>query len=264
MNKKVGFIGCGNMGSALIRAAVAAAGPEGILISDADRKKTKALAGETGVRIENTEILAKEAGMIFLGVKPQQLDGLLAEIRPVLESRRDRFVLVSMAAGVTIDRLQKTVGKWPVIRIMPNLAAAVGEGVILYAEKDASGADMETFVGIMKRAGELCALDEKLMDAGMALTGCGPAFVYMFIEALADAAVSLGIPRSHAYRLASQTVLGSAKLQLTSGKPPAELKDAVCSPGGTTIEGVLSLEKNGFRAAVSEAVLESYKKTKSI
>ena len=153
-------------------------------------------------------------------------------------------------------------GNYPVIRIMPNTPASIGKGMILYAQNNnVTKEETDIFVNDMSGAGVLDSIDEKLIDAASAVSGCGPAFVYMFIEALADGAVECGLPRQKAMLYAAQTVLGSAELVLKSGKHPGELKDAVCSPGGTTIAGVHALENGAFRANAINAVSDAYKKT---
>jgi pyrroline-5-carboxylate reductase len=162
-----------------------------------------------------------------------------------------------MVAGVSISDLQGQLGaQYPVIRIMPNTPVAVGEGMILYTcSEEVTEEQKEAFLTAMHAAGRFLRIEERLMDAGMAVSGCGPAYVDLFVEALADAGVAGGLPRKDAMMLAAQTVLGSAKLILESGKHPGVLKDEVCSPGGTTIQGVRKLEEKGFRSAVIEAAL---------
>ena len=187
---------------------------------------------------------------------------LLTAIAPVLAKRQDRFILVTMAAGLTIRQIREMAGgTYPVIRMMPNTPAAIGEGMILYtASEDVTEAETAAFLDAMSGAGRFSELPEKLMDAGSAVSGCGPAFVDLFIEALADGGVACGLPRASAQEFAAQMVLGSAKLLLESGKHPGQLKDAVCSPGGTTIQGVRKLEEKGFRGAVMDAVIAAYEK----
>lgn len=255
-----GFIGCGNMGGALAQAAAKAVGGENILLADTDLQKASALAEKIGATVVDSDTIAKECDYIVLGVKPQGMRKLL-ETFPL----QKEAVLISMAAGLTIESLSSMLGKkasW--IRIMPNTPVAVGEGRILYTTKDSSAEQKESFLNLFAKAGKLYELPEHLIDAGTALSGCGPAFVYLFIEALADGAVTCGIPRETALELAAGTVLGAAKNAIESGKHPAELKDAVCSPGGSTIEGVAALERNAFRGAVLEAIEKSFEKTKEL
>ena len=258
---KIGFIGCGNMGGALAVCAAKAAGNTEILLNDRDREKALALFGKTGGEYREITVLAAEADYIFLGVKPQFMAEMLSEIRPTLAARKDRFVLVTMAAGMTIEKIRSLSGDYPVIRIMPNLAVSVGEGMLLYCSDGCSPEEIERFLAVMEGAGKFSLLPEKLIDAGSAVSGCGPAFACLFAEGLADGGVACGLPRAQADLLAAQTLLGAAKLLLESGKHPGELKDAVCSPGGSTIAGVLSLEADAFRSASAEAVLASYERT---
>ena len=165
-----------------------------------------------------------------------------------------------MVAGVPIRKLQGELGEHlPIIRIMPNTPVAVGEGMILYScSEEVREEEVQSFLRAMRHAGCFMKIEERLMEAGMAVSGCGPAYVDLFVEALADAAVACGIPRKDAIRLSAQMVLGSAKLILESGRHPGELKDAVCSPGGTTIQGVRALEARAFRSAVFEAVIAAH------
>ena len=259
---KYGFIGCGNMGGALAGAAAKAVPADEILVSDRDGAKTAAFSAETGASVGSAAQVAEECGYIFLGVKPQMLEDMFSEIRPVLEKRSGRFVLVSMAAGVKISRIKELAGAdYPVIRIMPNIPAAVGEGMILYCTDGVTADETEEFLSLMSRAGKLCQLEEKLIDAGSAVSGCGPAYAFMFIEALADGGVQCGLPRDKAILLAAQTLLGSAKTVIENGTHPGVLKDAVCSPGGTTIAGVHALEKSAFRGAAADAVLAGSERT---
>ena len=167
-----------------------------------------------------------------------------------------------MAAGLTIARIQELAGgEYPVIRIMPNMPAAVGEGVIFYAcSENCEKAQLEAFLRYMQPAGRLFPLEEKLQDAGLAVAGCGPAFAAMFLEAMADGGVACGLPRASAVQYAAQMMLGTAKMVLETNEHPDSLKDRVCSPGGSTIQGVRTLEKCGLRAAVFDAVIAAYEK----
>lgn len=260
---RLGFIGVGNMGGALARAAGHRLSGDAIRLSNRTPEKAAVLAEELGCRAVDSAAAAEWADYILLGVKPQMMGGLLAELRPVLETRAGDFVLVTMAAGLTIARIRELAGgDYPVIRIMPNTPASVGEGMILYTCGPGVTEDEERiFLDAMAGAGRFSALPEELMDAGSAVSGCGPAFVDLFLEALADGGVACGLPRVQALELAAQMVVGSAKLALVSGRHPGALKDAVCSPGGTTIQGVRALERSGFRSAVMEAVIAAYERT---
>ena len=258
----LGFIGTGNMGGALARAACESIPSDQVFLANRTAEKARALAEELGCRVADNEAVAENADFIFLGVKPQMMADLLTDIGPVLAKRESRFILVTMAAGLTIARIQELAGgTYPVIRIMPNTPAAIGEGMILYAcGEGVAKAEEKVFLDTMTGAGRFSPLPEKLIDAGSAVSGCGPAFVDLFIEALADGGVACGLPRAAAQEYAAQMVLGSARLVLESGKHPAALKDAVCSPGGTTIQGVRTLEEAGFRGAVMDAVIAAYEK----
>lgn len=258
-----GFIGAGNMGGALARAAAKALGGENIILADQMAEKAAALARQLGANASDTAAVAENCGYIFLGVKPQVMEAMLSDIAPVLAARKDSFVLVSMAAGVAIADIRKMAGgDYPVIRIMPNIPASVGNGVILY---DYTENVTEEAVGVfcdnMRFAGLVDHLPEKLIDAASALSGCGPAFVSLFAEALADGAVACGLPRDKALLYAAATVKGSAAMLMESGMHPAQLKDAVCSPGGTTIAGVKALEAGGLRGATMDAVKAAYDRT---
>lgn len=263
MKDTFGFIGCGNMGGALASAVAKTVSGTQITLCDASPEKVERLAASFGARVTDAATLAGECRYIFLGVKPQGFATLFEELRPILQKREDAFVLVTMAAGISIKTVEQYVGMpCRVIRIMPNTPAAVGEGMILYdAGAWVSDDELETFRKALSAAGVLDRLPEEKIDAASALSGCGPAFVYLFAEALADGAVECGLPRDKAMLYAAQTLSGAAKLLLTSGKHPGELKDAVCSPGGTTIAGVHALEESAFRAAAINAVTAAYEKT---
>ena len=260
---KLGFIGAGNMGGAMARAARRRVPGSCIRLANRTPAKAEALAEELGCGVSSAAGAAEWADFIFLGVKPQMMTGLLAQLRPVLAARQDRFVLVTMAAGLGIGRIQELAGgSYPVIRIMPNTPVSIGEGMILYAcGQGVTDEEERLFLDAMAGAGRFSALPEPLMDAGSAVSGCGPAFADLFLEALSDGGVACGLPRAQAMELAAQMLVGSAKLVLESGRHPGLLKDAVCSPGGSTIQGVRALEQAGFRGAVMEAVIAAYEKT---
>lgn len=257
-----GFIGTGNMGGALARAAARKLSGSSLLLANRSPEKAALLAAELGGELSDNLSIARTADYIFLGVKPQMLAGLMAQLAPVLAGRERPFVLVTMAAGTSIEKIQALAGgAYPVIRIMPNTPASIGQGMILYAPgPEVSREALDVFLDLMSGAGRFTLLEERLIDAGSSVSGCGPAFVDLFIEALADGGVACGLPRSAALELAAQMTLGSAALVLESSRHPGALKDAVCSPGGTTIQGVRALEKHGFRSAVMEAVIAAYEK----
>lgn len=261
-----GFLGCGNMGSAIAAASRKTLRGDEIAITTKHPEHAAALAERFGARAVSIEEIAAEAQYIFLAVKPQMLALVMEPLKGILSSRTDRFLLVSMVAGVTIERVRElSGGSYPVIRIMPNTPCSVGEGMIQYAlSEDVTEEEKAFFLQSMSAAGRLDELDEHLIDAASAVSGCGPAFTDLFAEALADGGVECGLPRAKALEYAAQMLIGSGKLLLESGKHPGELKDAVCSPGGSTIQGVHALESGAFRAAVINAVVAAYRKNKEL
>lgn len=255
---KIGFLGVGHMGGALAAAAARAVGGENLLLCDADACKAEYLATALGAAAVDTAALTAQSDYIFLGVKPQMMETALKPL-----TFRQGQVLITMAAGLTADTVaQMAGGANPVIRIMPNTPVSVGEGMILYTAQSAvTEAQLSDFRQMLSCAGRLCAMPEHLIDAGSAVSGCGPAFVALFIEALADGGVECGLPRAQALELAAQTVLGTARQLQVTESHPAALKDAVCSPGGTTIAGVHALENGGFRSLAMDAVTAAYERT---
>ena len=252
MMETIGFLGCGNMGGAIARAVCKAADPKKVYLANRTTAKAQALAKELGCKVATNAEVAAECDLIFLAVKPQMMEALLAPLKFSLD-------------GLSIARIQEMAGEdFPVIRIMPNTPASVGEGMIQYCSSNVTAEEEEAFQKIMAPAGRLDAVPENLIDAASCVSGCGPAWVYQFIEALADGGVACGLPRAKAQEYAAQMVLGSAKLVLESGQHPGALKDAVCSPGGSTIQGVRVLEEHGLRGAVMDAVLAAYDKTKEM
>ena len=261
---RYGFIGCGNMGGAVARAVCRGAGAGQVVLANRTAAKAEALAGELGCTAAGNEEAA-DCDFVFLGVKPQMMAGVLAELAPRLAARTDPFVLVSMAAGLSMQRLRQMAGgEYPIIRMMPNTPVALGDGMIQYCYDDVEPEQLNEWLSAMAPAGQLDEVPENLIDAASAVSGCGPAWVYQFIEALADGGVAAGLPRAKAQEYAAQTVLGSARMVLESGQHPGALKDAVCSPGGSTIQGVRLLEQRAFRGAVTDAVLAAYEKTKKL
>ena len=261
---KIGFIGTGNMGSAL---AIAAAKTDAeILLCNRTPEKAEALAAQLGCKTATAQEICQTCDYIFLGVKPQMMGDLLASLAPTLQARTTPFVLVSMAAGLTMETLQKMAGSnYPIIRMMPNTPVAVGSGVILFAATDnVTPEAIDGFYDAMQFAGLVDRLPEALIDAGSAVSGCGPAFVSMFIEAMADGGVSCGLPRDKALWYAAFTLIGTAQLLLDSGKHPAQLKDEVCSPGGSTIQGVKALEDGALRSTVMSAIQAAHHRTQEL
>lgn len=266
MKDMVGFIGTGNMGGALARAAAKAVPADKLLLADNMREKAEALAQVLGCKASDNETIAKICSFIFLGVKPQMMEAMLSTLAPVLAERTEPFVLVSMAAALPMADIRRMAGgAYPIIRIMPNTPVAVGSGIVLYdATENVSAESLEQFRACLRHAGLVDAIEEKLMDAASAITGCGPAYACMFMEAMADGGVACGLPRPKAQAYAAQMLMGTAKLILESGQHPGALKDAVCSPGGSTIAGVRALEQGGFRATAMDAVESAYIRTKEM
>ena len=261
MRYTLGMIGCGNMGGALVRAAAKVLPAGSIAVCDHNWEKVDRLIAECGVTAVSATEIAASSCVVVLGVKPKALEETITEIRDVLMDRRD-VLLVSMAAGVEISTICALVGSGiPVIRMMPNTPVAVGSGIILYASSEGVSEDAESeFLKIFSAAGRVDRLPEGVIDAATAVAGCGPAFAYLFAEALADGGVECGLPRDKAALYAAEMLRGAAEMLIAYGHP-ADLKDAVCSPGGSTIAGVHALERGGFRASVMDAVKASYDKT---
>ena len=258
---KYGFIGCGNMGGAI--ATALAKKTKDILLSDPS-PKTVDFSTELGCGICDNNRIALECDRIVLAVKPQMMAAVLAPIADVLKMRKP--VLITIAAGIEIRQIEELVGtSLPIIRLMPNTPVAVGKGMIVYcANSLVDAAIVQDFLADMEFAGTMDAIDEKLIDAASALSGSGPAYFYLFLEAMADGAVACGLPRQKAMAYAAATMEGAAQMFLQSGKHPGELKDAVCSPAGSTIVGIQALEEHGFRGAVMNCIIAAYKKNKEL
>ncbi len=249
---KISCIGTGAMGGAIMRAICKKYDVKNIKVTDKNVELGKAFANETGATFVSTNKEVLDADYIFLAVKPQFLSDVFAEIAGSIPTNA---VVISMAAGVKLEKLENWAPKARFVRMMPNVCAQIGQAMTAITYKENIKAEeAATVKEILSSAGKVEQVPEKLMDCVTAVSGSGPAFVFMFIEALADAAVRCGMPRSQAYTYAAQTVYGSAGMVLENGQHPAVLKDMVCSPAGTTIEGVAALEKNNFRNAVIEAV----------
>lgn len=265
MNNRIGFIGCGNMGKAMLGALVKNTDidNDNIIVSTKTEKSRKLIEAEYMVKatLNNTEVVEK-SDIIFLAVKPHFYEDIIKEIKDLVDDK----IIVSIAAGITIDKMEKLFDKEvKIIRTMPNTPALVGEGMsAICFNKNISNDELELVCKLYNLFGKYELLEESDFDAFIALCGSSPAYVFMFIEAMADAAVKLGIPRQKAYKMAEQSILGSAKLALETGKHPGELKDMVCSPRGTTIEAVIELENKGFRSAVISAMEKCAEKSKKM
>lgn len=259
---KLGFIGIGNMGGALAKAAAKKVPGKEILVSSKRWEHARDFAQEHQLVASTNESVARESKFVILGVKPQYMEEVLGGLKPILEVRTDA-ILVTMAAGLTMDNIASMLGGgYPIIRIMPNTPAGVGQGLIVYDANDrVNQADLNEFLDLMEGAGLFDRLPEHLIDAASAVAGCSPAFYCQILEAMADGGVACGLPRDKAQLYAAQMLLGSARLLLESRDHPGLLKDRVCSPGGSTIAGVRALESRAFRGAVMEAVEAAYQKT---
>src|SRR5574344_146612 len=274
-NITVGCIGCGVMGGSLMKAMAKVCQKKNLYVRAVHFAKAKSSEEKNGINAVKSNIeVVQKAQYVFLAVKPAYVKEVLEEIKTTFT---EKTVLVSMAAGVTLNTLHADCGSTSlsapantnevphIIRIMPNIPATVGEAMIaLTPSPDVKKEDVDTVLALLSSAGKVEQVAEKLMDGVTAVSGSGPAYAFLFIEALADAAVRCGMPRKQAYVYAAQTVKGSAAMVLQDTRCPAELKDAVCSPAGTTIEGVAALEKYGFRNATIEAVCAACKKSESL
>lgn len=263
---RLGFIGTGNMASAIIGGVIrkGIVTPEDIMGADvfaSGREKAKEQF-KIAVTDDNREVV-QCSDIIFLSVKPQFYGDVIKGIR---EDIRPEQIIITIAPGKTLAWLREQFDKdVKIVRCMPNTPALVGEGMTSACpNKLISEEDLETVKRILGSFGCVEVIPERLMDTAMAVSGCSPAYVFMFIEAMADAGVCCGMPRAQAYKFAAQAVLGSAKMVMETGKHPGELKDMVCSPAGTTIGGVRVLEQMGFRSAVFEAVKETEEIAKSL
>ena len=258
---KIGFLGCGSMGGAIARAVSQVT--KDIVLTDRSGRG-KALADQLGVAYGSAQEIARNCDWIFLAVKPQMMEAALSPIRESLQEKKP--LLVTMAAGLSMEKIETMAGgDLPVIRIMPNTPAMVGAGMTQYCCNSLVTEENERhFLSLMAHTGHVDKLEEGLIDAASALSGCGPAYMYLFLEGLADGAVACGIPRAKAYEYAAATMEGAAKLMLTTGQHPGQLKDAVCSPGGSTIQGVRVLEEKGLRAAAMDCVIAAFEKSRKL
>ncbi len=259
---KFGFIGVGNMGGAIAAAICKKIGGENVIVSDINEEKAEKMVSMFGCRKGTAEYVAQNSQYIVLGVKPQVMKTTAYSIKNILRCRKDSFVVVSMAAGVEIKSYEEFFGEdTKIIRIMPNLPVMLGFGATVYSSnKNVTEEEKLYFVSAMEKSGVILEIDEKLINAASALSGSGPAFVYMFAENLAESGVKCGLSREIALQLATQTIIGAGYMMERSEKEPGQLKDDVCSPGGSTIEGVKSLEENGFKNVIFEAVEKTYLK----
>ncbi|MCT4595353.1 MAG: pyrroline-5-carboxylate reductase [Anaeromicrobium sp.] len=266
MNKRIGFIGCGNMGGAMIGGIIKSGlvQPKNITVSDLDEKKLDHIKDSLGINTTTDSVeLVNKSDIIILSVKPNIYDMVINSIKDNLT--KDKLI-VTIAAGVSLNHMENLLGpNYKIVRTMPNTPALVSEGMsALCPNKNISKEELHMIRAIFESFGKAELVKESLMDSVIGVSGSSPAYVFMFIEAMADAAVLGGMSRDNAYKFAAQSVLGSAKMVLQTGMHPGKLKDMVCSPGGTTIEAVSVLEKEGFRSSVIQGILACIDKSKKM
>ncbi len=263
---KIAFIGGGVMGEAMISGLISkgSAEPESIAVSDVDQTRLKALRERYGIRCtaDNREAIRGKDIVVF-SVKPQVLAEVTEGLRGVLQPEQ---LVLSIIAGARVETLSRQLGHNSIVRVMPNTPAQIGEGISVWTATEAvSQTQREAAQAILTALGkEIYVADEKYIDMATAVSGSGPAYVFLIIEALTDAAVHIGMPGEMASELVLQTILGSVRFAQISGKHPAELRDMVTSPGGTTAEGLFRLEDGGLRAILTEAVIAAYEKAKNL
>lgn len=263
-NFKVGFIGGGALAESVIRGiANNLFAQENIFVAEKIPARREYLAEKYGVNVaENFSEFAGKISLLILAVKPKDLNSALAEVQKNITAST---LLMSVVAGCKISTLEKFLPNQAIIRVMPNVAVLVKEGMMAYAAGTfATAENLALAKKFWSAIGRAVEVDEKLMDAVTGLSGSGPAYAFLMIDALADGGVAAGLPRNYAIELAAQTLLGAAKMVLDTGEHPAALRDKVTSPAGTTIEGVRILEKNNFRSALIEAVVAAAEKSKNL
>lgn len=266
MKYKVGFIGCGNMAKAIIGGLINNAGitPKEIIAADASSEAIKKASDNIGIdtTLDNKEV-ASNSDVLFLSVKPQFYETVIAEIKDTISTNQ---IVVTIAPGKTLAWLAERIGSdVKLVRTMPNTPALVGEGITAVCKNSLVNEEEFSYImSLLSSFGLAEEISENLIDVVVSVSGSSPAYVFMFIEAMADAAVLDGMPRDKAYKFAAQAVLGSAKMVIETGKHPGELKDMVCSPAGTTIEAVRVLEEKGFRSSVIEAMKACTDKSRSL
>lgn len=264
-DKKIGFIGAGMMAEAIARGLLnAGVNPAQIMAADPDERRCAFFQGDLGIETtSDNRAVARFADILVLSVKPFAVQTVLSSVADVIDSSK---LIISIAAGVKTETIQDELqAKVPVVRVMPNTPCLIGEGASALAPgKFANASHMDLAFEIFSAVGRAVRITEDKLDAVTGLSGSGPAYVYMLIEALADGGVRMGLPKGVALELAAQTVVGSAKMVLETGEHPAVLRDKVMTPGGTTIAGVTVLEKSGFRSAAIEAVTAATERSKEL
>ena len=266
MNKIIGFIGAGNMAKAIVGGIVKAGlvTSENIIMSGLNKENLENIKSNYNVEVTtDNKLVAKKSDILILAVKPNVYPIVINEVKDFV---KETVIIVTIAAGKSIESTEKAFEKeLKVVRTMPNTPALVGEGMTAVCpNKHVTDEDINEILKLLSSFSKVEIISESLIDAVTSVSGSSPAYVYMFIEAMADAAVLQGMPRDKAYKFAAQTVLGSAKMVLETGIHPGALKDMVCSPGGTTIEAVAELENKGFRSAVISAMNKCYNKSKDM
>ncbi|MDO5039282.1 pyrroline-5-carboxylate reductase [Clostridium sp.] len=266
MSKKIGFIGCGNMGSSMLGGLISKgfSNNEDIIVSTRSEESKERLEKQYRVNatVHNEEVV-EFADVLILAVKPYMYKDVISKIKEHITKDK---IIISIAAGIDLEDLHEMIGEdYKIIKTMPNTPALVGEGMsAICPNSNINDEELEYVCNMFNSFGKYEILSEEDFHGFIALCGSSPAYVFMFIEAMADEAVKLGIPRSKAYKMAAQSVLGSAKMVLETGKHPGELKDMVCSPKGTTIEAVCELEKLGFRNSIIGAMDKCADKSKNM
>lgn len=253
---RLGFVGTGNMAGAIIGGIIkkGIVKPEDVIGSDVFKEGREKVKAQYGIEVTaDNKKVAEKADVLFLSVKPQFYANVISEIKELID---DQKLIITIAPGKTLSWLEEQFGKKvKIVRTMPNTPAMVGEGMTAAcANEQVTEEEMKLALEILDSFGKTEVVPEHMIDAVVAVSGSSPAYVYMMIEAMADAAVAEGMPRAQAYKFAAQAVYGSAKMVLETGKHPGELKDMVCSPAGTTIQAVRTLEEKGFRSALIEAM----------
>ncbi|MCL2197996.1 MAG: pyrroline-5-carboxylate reductase [Defluviitaleaceae bacterium] len=263
MTKKLGFIGAGNMAEAIIAGAIKAGAvtPSDIIASDMDKARLSYMAEKHGVVASKDNATTAQSEIIFLSIKPHIYDAVISEIKATINPNA---LVIIIAAGISISYVKERLGGGKIIKTMPNTPAMVNHGMTaVCASENVTESELAQVLNIFNSVGKTEILPERLFDAYTALAGSSPAYAFMFIEAMADAGVKHGLPRAQALQISTQALLGAAKMLQETNEHPAKLRDAVCSPGGTTIAAVCELEKNGFRNAVISAItacVEKYNK----
>lgn len=260
----IGFIGMGNMGTAILKGVKHSFDNSDIIFHSNSIEKMEKISSEENISfVASNKEVVNNSKYIVLAVKPQVYDKIIEEINDVLTEEK---VVISLAPGFTIEQLKDKLSCAKVVRTMPNTPAMIGEGMtgVCYKPNELTEEETNIIHRIFSSIGKMKVIDEKYINSIVCASGSSPAYVFMFIEALADSIVKCGLPRKDAYEFVAQTVVGSAKLMLETNMHPGELKDMVCSPGGTTIAGVSELEKNGFRKAIFEATQACFDKCNNI